>query len=294
MFAGGLVVAGQARVNGELETHVGAVLASLVSMSVGTMVLLFGAALVGRGSWRRLSAARPWHFLGGFAGVAFVTVAALAVPLIGVAALTVAAVAGQTSGGLAVDRFGLPPGGARPITATRVVGAALAVGAVVLSATGHSGAHIQIGLFAGLVLIGAATALQQAANGHLRRVTDSPATAAAVNFSVGLIPIAVVALVMWLSGTLPDAAFPAQPWLYVGGFAGAFYILLAATFVRVIGVLQVMLATVSGQLTGAVILDVLVPTAGHHLTSRTAIAAGITFFAVAIAARGVRRPRRVP
>ena len=60
----------------------------------------------------------------------FVLAQSLTVTLIGVALFIVSTVAGQSVTGLVVDRFGIGPGGARPLTPNRVAGAVLMVVAV--------------------------------------------------------------------------------------------------------------------------------------------------------------------
>ena len=62
----------------------------------------------------------------------------LAAAALGVALFTVAVVAGQTISGLVLDRVGIGPGGRRPLTAARLVGALLALGAVTWAVSAQS------------------------------------------------------------------------------------------------------------------------------------------------------------
>ena len=62
----------------------------------------------------------------------------------------------------------------------------------------------------------------------------------------------------------PSGRFPTEPWLYVGGPIGIVFIALAAAIVRFTGVLLLGLATIAGQIVGAVLLDLVLPTAASH------------------------------
>ena len=73
----------------------------------------------------------------------------------------------------------------------------------------------------------------------------------------------VLALATGVSIALRGApsALPAEPWLYVGGFLGAAYILLGALIVAQTGVLLMGLGSVLGQLVTSVVIDLLWPAA---------------------------------
>lgn len=284
--AAGVLQAGQARLNGALEERAGVLPTSLVSFGVGLVVL---AGLVGVSAPRRRAAAgvlagggKWWWRLGGLGGASVVAVQALGVPLIGVALVSVCLVAGQTVGALVVDRLALGPGGAHPVTAPRVVGAALAVLAVGLGGAGrfHSVAPV---LFALLLAAGVLGAAQAAANGQLREVTGEPLVAALVNFGVGFAVLAAAALAAAAAGSLPAPHWPVNPLLYGGGLGGTAFIAIAAYTVRALGVLRLTLATVTGQLLGAVALDLAVPGPGGGLSLYTLLGVVLTLLAVVVA-----------
>ena len=86
----------------------------------------------GKGSLSALKQAPPWQFLGGLIGVVFVTASILAVPSIGVPGMIVAALAGQMTAGLLIDRYGWVGLPARPIDPLRIAGVALLAVSVVL------------------------------------------------------------------------------------------------------------------------------------------------------------------
>jgi transporter family-2 protein len=101
-------------------------------------------------------------------------VGAAAAPEIGVALLTVGLVAGQTSGGLVVDRLGLAPGGAHGLTLPRIAGALLCLVAVGISVLGEGAREAAPLLLVVVVLAGFAISVQQALNGRVRLRPATP------------------------------------------------------------------------------------------------------------------------
>ncbi|MEU2090487.1 DMT family transporter [Nocardia beijingensis] len=302
-FGIGAGVAVQGRINGALGARLAdGVAAAVISFGVGLVVLVVAFAVSGRlrDGARRVRRAvsegvlRPWQLLGGLCGAFFVACQGLTVAAIGVTAFTVATVAGQLLSSLAVDRLGLGPSGRTPITAVRLAGAALGVVAVLIAGFGHTraGGGLSVPealrgtptvlLIALPALAGIGLAWQQAVNGKVGAVGGA-LSAALVNFGVGLAALLVIeALVIVSSGAPAD--FPAEPWLYLGGFIGVAFIALAALTVRWIGVLLLGLTSVAGQLLASLILDMLTPTsAGLSVTA--IIGCALTLVAVAVAAR---------
>jgi transporter family-2 protein len=301
MVVAGALLAGQARVNGGLADRLGedtsaAVLTALVSFAVGTVAVvtaLLASPRARRGvrRWRRADV-KWWYCIGGLGGASLVGASAAAVPVIGVALLSVCVVAGQTAGSLAVDEVGLAPGGRRPISLFRIVGSLLAVGALFLGAAGEIGGRAEPALFAAVAAAGFLVAGQQAVNGRLRLATGDARVAAAVSFVGGTVALAVVTGVLALNGRYADGLpWPDDPVLYLGGLGGAVYIVLGAATVTRLGVLRLSLASVAGQLLGSVLLDVVVPAPGEELHLSTVAAVVLTLVAVAVAGipRGLAR-----
>lgn len=283
----GATLAAQARVNGALRERLGAaVVTALVSFLAGSVALVAAALVTGR--WRAASRLRHgtrwWWWLGGLAGAALVASSAAAVPAVGVALTSVAIVAGSTTGSLVVDRAGLSPRGRQPLTAPRVAGAALAVAGLLVGAVGRHGS-VRPGLLAVVGAAGFASAAQQAANGRLQRAGDEALVAASVSFLVGTAALALLVAVLGATHGLPSLHWPATPALYLGGLGGAAYIALGAYAVPRLGVLQVTLGTVAGQLLAGVLLDAVVPAAGHGADAASAGAALCTLAAVVVASR---------
>jgi transporter family-2 protein len=300
-FLVGALVALQSKVNGALAVRLGGDVpagleAALISFG-GGLLLLAAATAVSPALRRRLAdvvtALRerlllPWQVVGGACGAFLVATQGLTIHIIGVALFTVAVVAGQTVGALVVDNLGLGPAGRRPVTTLRVVGAALAVVAVLISVSGRVGDVGGISGSAWFLLLlplvgGLATTWQQAMNGRVA-VVGSPGAATVINFVVGTaVLVAVVAVASGLTGGLsaPPSAGPADVWLYLGGPMGIAFIWLAARLVRTLGVLLLGLGTVAGQILGALVIDLV---AHHPLTWQTVVGAVLTLVGVAVAA----------
>src|SRR5699024_5968510 len=252
----GLLLALQSRINGALAVALGDSLLSAVISFGGGLVVLLGS-LVFSGRMRsgvagvrtalRSGRLRPWQCLGGLGGALCVGGQSLAVGVLGVALFTVGVVAGQTLSGLFVDRAGLGPGGAQAPSVPRVLGALLAIAGAGWASVGAVGdvGGAQLVLLVLPLLAGAAMAVQQAVNGHVGVVANSPFTASLVNFTAG-----TAALVIgWGVGLLvrggPTGA-PDNPVLYLGGLIGVVVIALSAYIVKLTGVLLFGLSMVSG------------------------------------------------
>lgn len=292
--ASGAVVALQQRVNGELKTELGdALLTGLVSFGTGlvavvAVVLARPAARAALGRVREV----PWPMaLGGLGGATLVSVGAAAAPEIGVALLTVGLVAGQTSGGLVVDRLGLGPGAAHALTWPRVAGALLCLVAVGISVLGEGAREAAPLLLVLVVLAGFAIAVQQALNGRVRRITGDAAVATLLNFVVGTAALALGVLAHVALAGLDVASWPgAEQWyLYTGGPMGASFVAVAAVVVRSLGVLRLGLALIAGQLVGALLLDLLLPVHDEGVEVLTVVGVALTLAAVAVSGRAVRR-----
>ncbi|MCW2614335.1 MAG: hypothetical protein JWN08_1329 [Frankiales bacterium] len=289
-FVSGALVALQQRVNGELRTSLDDVLlAALVSFATGLVAVV--AVVLARPSARagvRKVRDVPWvQRLGGLGGASLVAVGAAAAPEIGVALLTVGLVAGQTSGGLAVDRAGWGPGGSHALTAPRVLGAVLCLVAVGISVLGEGARAASPLLLLLVVGAGFLVSVQQALNGRVRDTTGDAGVATLVNFVVGTIALGAGVLV---DVVLRDAAVGDWPgldrwYLYLGGPLGAAFVAVAAIIVRRLGVLRLGLALTAGQLLGALLLDVALPVAGRGVELLTVLGVSLTMVAVWVSGR---------
>jgi transporter family-2 protein len=289
---GGVALAVQGRINGQLGhvLHDG-VLAALISFGMGTVLLATAVAatpsaragVIRLRNSVRAGRLRFWQCLGGACGAFLVTAQGVTVATLGVAVFTIAVVAGQVVASLAVDRAGLGPAEAQPVTLPRAVGAALAVVAVVIAVSDHAAIEAG-GLWWALLpaVAGLGLAWQAAVNGLVRVESDHIVVPTLVNFSVGTVALILATAVDFTVRGMPDG-LPGVWWYYVGGPLGIITIMTAVAAVRFTGVLLLGLASVAGQLTGAVLLDIVVPTGGG-LTAASVIGTAITMVAVGVAA----------
>ncbi|MEU4570644.1 DMT family transporter [Micromonospora sp. NPDC023956] len=287
---GGVASAAQGVLNAEFGARAGdPVLAAVVNNVGGSAVVL--VALLAwpsmRAGLRQLrTAGLPWWaYLGGLGGAAIVLVAAYVVPVLGVAAFTVAQVAGGSLGGLAADRGGLAPVGRLPLTGPRVTGALLGLAAVALAQLGRPVGELAVGPLLLAVAGGLAVALQSALNGRVSAAVG-PGAGIAVNFVVSTAAVFAAAAV---AGTLvrSPASWPGDWYLWTGGLLGVSIVGALLVGVRSVGVLRTGLVLVGGQLGGSLLFDALVP-GGAGLRLPVLAGAVLTLLAAVLAGRGTR------
>jgi bacterial/archaeal transporter family-2 protein len=296
-----MLVAIQSRLNGELGHELGdGIPAALISFGTGLVVLLIGCAVippirrsVGR-VWRTIRTPsdgsgllRWWQCIGGVAGAFLVATQSITVSVIGVAVFTVAVVAGQAVSSLVVDRLGFGPAGPQPYTPLRVVGAVLALVAVVLAVSDRLDHPSGLLLAVLPAIAGIGTAVQQAINGRVAQtaaIDASGAVAAGViNFLVGFTALLVVFLVDLIVRGAPNS-LPSNPWLYFGGMCGVIFISAAASVVRVVGVFVLGLGTIAGQLIASLVIDLFIPATDQAVTFAVVAGTLLALVAVVIAA----------
>lgn len=290
VICGGLV-ATQSRINGELGHQLGdGYLAAVISFGSGFVILavmstflpslrrgvatVFSSIRRGRTPW--------WYAVGGTAGALFVLSQGLTAAILGVALFTVATVTGQTLSGLLVDRRGLGTMAPKPITAFRVIGAALAVAAVVFSVSPEIRGGVAWWVLVLPIAAGLGLGWQQAVNGQLREISGSALTATFFNFMVGASVLAIVFGVHALVSGMPER-LPSDPVLYVGGALGILFVAGYAVVVRYTGVLLMGLGAIAGQLAGSLVFDLVLPVAGRAIEWTTVVGTVVTFVAIAIA-----------
>ena len=134
VFIAGGLVALQAPTNALLAKAGGsAVLAALISFTVGTVALLLVWLASGNRPATEPFAALPWYaWLGGLYGAVFVAVAAFAAPKIGLTSLITIGIAGQVAMALLLDHVGAMGLAREPINIGRLAGALMVLAGVVL------------------------------------------------------------------------------------------------------------------------------------------------------------------
>jgi transporter family-2 protein len=291
---GGAASALQSAVNAELAGRLDdALLASVLNIVIGAVIVALAIPFMpsARAGLRRLPGSRLpwWAYLGGLGGAFFVTSAAYTVPTLGVAVFTIAQVAGGGVGGLVIDRAGLSPLGRLAMTGPRVAGTALGLGAVVLAQLGRPVGQVVLGALAFAVAGGIAVAFQTALNGRVSAVSTT-AAGTAVNFAVNTpVMLLLAAAAVALGRGWPDD-WPSEWYLYVGGLFSVVIVTILVVSVHAVGVLRTGLATVAGQLVGALLLDVVLP-GGPGASAPLLAGALLTMVAVVVAGRGRRADR---
>lgn len=296
----GVLTALQARINGQLGLRLGdGFVAAAISFGSGLVLLIVLSAILpaGRRGFGRLRAGIrdrtiPWWMLaGGVAGAFTVATQGLAVAVIGVSLFTVGVVAGQTISGLVLDRAGYGPAGVVAITVPRLIGGLLALIAVGVSLQDGVLEQVPWWMLVMPVIAGVGIAWQQATNGRLRQRVGTPLTATLVNF-IGGTTMLVIAAAVHVALVGAPAAFPVEPWLYLGGVIGVTYIFMSAALVVHTGVLLLGLGTVAGQLVTAFALDAVWPAAAAPGWTTELLMVVIAGAGVVIAAApGARRGR---
>ena len=296
-MAAGVCGAIQPEINSELGTRVGSSLvAALVNFTVAFLVAL--ALLTRRPATRRRLAGITswpvprWTFMAGLGGVMVVVSAVVTVERLGVAIFSIAFFAGQMTFGLVVDWIGITSGGRRPVTATRVGAAAMAIGAVVLSQIGQPAGDVAPAAVVFVVTAGGASALQSAFNGRIASTIGDALAPTVVNTFVGTVALVAILAGVSVLGSVGPLDWPGEPWLYAGGLFGVTIVLSLAAASAAIGVLRATVAMLAAQLISAFVVDWVVrdepPTAGV-ITAAIVIVFAVLLVnhgAVRVAARG--------
>jgi transporter family-2 protein len=288
---GGVCSALQSAANARLGQRVDSPLMA-ATLNTTTGLIIMSTALLVMPSMRAGVSKLPgsglprWAYLGGLGGACLVTAAAYAVPTLGVAAFTIAQVAGNSLGGLAVDRSGLAPLGRIALTWPRLAGAGMGVTAVVIAQAGRPLGDLAAGLVALALAGGVAVALQSALGGRVSAVSTT-STGTLVNFIVNTPVMLVIAAVSVAVSGWPTG-WPTEWYLYTGGPLGVLIVTSLVVGARTIGVLRTGLAVVGGQLAGALLLDVLLP-GGPGASPALVVGSVLTMAAVGVAGLGARR-----
>lgn len=267
----GCLLAVQASVNLQLNKAVGTPYgASTVQLGVAAGLLVVLAAVTGSlGALGKLPGVEWWHLLGGLASPLYITSGILLFPRLGALASVGLFVTGQMFSSLALDlggllgleKKGLSPGvalGALAVLAGIIViirgqQATAPPGAPTMSGPGRIG-WIVLGIVAGGVL-----PVQGAVNAELRHGLGAPITVAAFSFTVATLTIAVVLLVLRLTGRTPRpqlTPLKAMPWWgWLGGACAAGYVTGTFLLIPEIGAAVTVGLTVTGQQLTSALID---------------------------------------
>jgi transporter family-2 protein len=289
----GVMIALQARANGELSHRIGnGVEAALVSFGSGLIIIAIIAVFTPsikegarnlRGAVARGEIAR-WMLFAGALGGSFVAVQTHIVPLIGVAIYSVASIAGQTAASLVVDRIGLTGGGKKEITPRRIGAAFFTVFAVFISVFDRIDAK-NLSIFAVLMgcVAGAIVGVQRAMNGQINEHSHQSFATSFLNFIMGTSFLVILLALLAIFGSTKIVSLPAGPWwMYTGGVIGVVYIAFTSTIVQHLGVLTFTLFSVGGQLVGSLLIDLYSPTDGAHVSIYLVTGIAMTYLGVIV------------
>jgi len=287
----GVLIALQARVNGELSNQLGnTVQAAFISFSSGLVIILVIAIFnssIKMGISRLFQALKErklhwWEFFGGALGGNLIAIQTFIIPKIGVAVFSVGSIAGQTFTSLLVDKLGISGGDKRGITLRRTVAAIITVSAVVISVADRIKIQsVSLLIVALAVLAGSIIGFQRALNGKINAYSNQSFTTSFLNFITGTSILGIYLLVRTVLGIEELSPLPLKPWwMYTGGVIGVIYIAFAATVVQHLGVLTFTLYSVGGQLLGSVVLDWLVPTNGIGISFYLITGIAMTYLGV--------------
>ncbi|MHB8644817.1 MAG: DMT family transporter [Thermomicrobiales bacterium] len=102
---------------------------------------------------------------------------------------------------------------------------------------------------------GVGVALQFGVNGQLRRVSDQPIWASFISFVVGTVALLLCFVATrraWPSG----GQFAHAPWwIWIGGFLGAFYVVVSVIAGPRLGAAALVACVIAGQLVASVVID---------------------------------------
>jgi len=293
----GLMIALQARANGELSLRMGnPIEAALVSFGSGLLIIslisIFTPAI--RKGMNNLKSAVSrkeipvWTLFAGMLGGSFVAVQTQIVPIIGVAIYSVASIAGQTAASLIVDRIGLTGGGKKHITVRRVAAAGVTVVAVLVSVLDRIEAQ-NLSLFAVIFgcFAGAIVGVQRALNGQINESTHQSFATSWLNFIMGTTFLVIFLAIGVLINRAEIVALPSGPWwMYMGGTIGVIYIAFTSTIVQHLGVLTFTLISVGGQLVGSLLIDLYSPTEGVQISAYLVTGIVMTYLGVLVGGAG--------
>ena len=287
----GVVVAVQARINGQLSVDLdNGLAAALISFLTGWTLLfflVFGIKKERVGLFAIFAAIKSkdlalWEVAGGILGGCFVAIQSITVPQIGVALFTIVVVAGQTVSSLFVDKAGITASGKQKITLPRTLGAIATLIAVFIAVYPDLiGSEFRFLPLLLALIVGVFASIQQGLNGRLNVVAKSPLATAWFNFATGAV-IVVIALAINLASGARIGALPHNFWVYTGGTAGLIFVAVSAFIIKHLGVLNFVILNIAGQLIGAVIIDWLFPAKAGSLNCYLIFGTVMTIASIAI------------
>ena len=122
----------QPPINSKLGSAAGTFAAATISFLVGTAALLVVTVLAGGTTLSGLRGVPWWYYAGGFIGAVFVASSLVTVRTLGAGGVVAATIAGQLTGSVVIDQFGLLGLDKQPLTVAKVAGIVLLAAGVYL------------------------------------------------------------------------------------------------------------------------------------------------------------------
>lgn len=273
-FVIGLMIPVQTAVNSRLRTYVlSPFVASFISFLVGT-IFLFIMTLATKHSVLIAPSIffnNPlWIWLGGIFGLIGLTTNILLFPKLGGVQTVVLPIMGQIIMSMLIDHFGLFYSPEKSFTILRFIGIVILLLGVLCVIVlpdylrkKRQAIHIQgsssnklpfqlLGVIGGMLM-----ASQSAINGHLGNLLHSAVHAAFISFLVGTLMLFIVVTFVYKNLSNFNLAFGKDKpiWIWCGGIIGAFFVLLMAYLVPIIGTGLVVVICLFGQILCSIIID---------------------------------------
>jgi transporter family-2 protein len=266
-FLAGAGLPVQAGANAQLSKRFGCPFtATTLQLLVGTAVLLVVATLSGTlDALLTLPHVPWWHVMGGLASALYVVSGILLFPRLGAIVTMGLFIAGQMLASLLLDVYGLLGIAPKLMTWTILIGTlAVLIGAAGI-VFGQTAGHTQplpkrfgsilLGITAGAIL-----PLQGAINGLLRQDLHAPLAVGLTSFVVATLAVVPVLLFSTVAMSkrpkLDLHSLPTIPWWsWLGGAAGAYYVMIVFTAIPVIGAATTVGLTIAGQQLVSVLVD---------------------------------------
>jgi transporter family-2 protein len=247
-----------------------AVDSSLINYAIGSLTLVVCGGIVGQGffiPWAHISALPWWGWLPGFLGSLFVCGNILLFPILGAVQIATIPLVGQIVASVVIDAAGWFGTKIIPLSAPRVIGCIIVIAGVIISTLTHSSSsptrsmHTTLRVWlarAAAFGIGVSFACQSAINGTNGREMGSAIHSALLNFVVGTIIFACIALIRADWKTLRPSHLSAQhlPWyVWLGGVLGAVNLTLIALITPLIGTGMTLILGMIGQMIASLVID---------------------------------------
>lgn len=229
----------------------------------GALLLIVAAISHQADSLSEVTAAEPWHLVGGLGSALYIAAGISLFPRLGAALSVGLFITGQIVASLTLDAFGLLGLERQSPSIVGVLGAAaVIVGIATIVRTTSRTAELRRHRWWLAVLgmaAGAALPSQAAINAELRADLDAPLAAAAVSFAVAVIAMLVVLAISALFGKYAKPTFGGlakMPWWgWLGGVVGAAYVTITLIAVPEIGAAPAIALTIAGQQLASVAAD---------------------------------------